>query len=56
MSQRCFGEEELSNLRQVIESGELWRGTGRDNFTARFEKGFGGFGEWLGRKYVLGTG
>ncbi|NOZ23077.1 MAG: DegT/DnrJ/EryC1/StrS family aminotransferase [Planctomycetes bacterium] len=51
MTQQCYGEEERVNLRQVIESQELWRGTGHENFTARFEKEFG---EWLGRKYVLG--
>ncbi|OGV74792.1 MAG: hypothetical protein A3K19_17775 [Lentisphaerae bacterium RIFOXYB12_FULL_65_16] len=47
----CFGREELENLRQVIESGQLWRGTSRTNFTARFEDEFG---KWLPRKYVLG--
>ncbi|MEW6360087.1 MAG: DegT/DnrJ/EryC1/StrS family aminotransferase [Planctomycetota bacterium] len=51
MALKCYGDEELNNLRQVIESGQLWRGTGHENFTARFEKEFG---EWLGRKYVLG--
>jgi len=52
MAYRCFGEEEMNNLRQVIESGELWRGLGHENFTARFEQAFG---KWLGRKYVLGV-
>ncbi len=52
MADQCFGEEELNNLRQVIESGELWRGLGHANFTARFEEAFG---KWLGRKYVLGV-
>lgn len=51
MALQCYGEEDLKNLRQVIESGQLWRGTGRANFTARFEEEFG---KWLGRKYVLG--
>ncbi len=50
MPQRCFGEEELANLREVIESGELWRGV-RGKFVGRFEDEFG---QWLGRKYVLG--
>ena len=49
MPQKCFGQEELDNLREVIETGELWRGFGQDSFVARFEKEFG---EWLGRKYV----
>ena len=52
MPQRCYGEEELANLREVLESGELWRGLGHDNFTGRFEEAFGA---WLGRKYVLGV-
>lgn len=47
---RCFGEEELTYLREVIESQELWRGT-KGNFVPRFEEAFGGH---LGRKYVLG--
>ena len=51
MSQQCYGEDELNNLRQVIESEQLWRGMERNNFTARFEEEFGA---WLGRKYVLG--
>ena len=51
MAYECFGEAEVENLRQVIESGELWRGFGHDNFVGRFERDFG---EWLGRKYVLG--
>ena len=50
MPQRCFGEEELTFLREVIESQQLWRGT-RGNFVGRFEDEFG---QWLGRKYVLG--
>ena len=52
MSYQCYGEQELNNLRQVIESQELWRGFGQENFTVQFEKDFG---EWLGRKYVLGV-
>jgi dTDP-4-amino-4,6-dideoxygalactose transaminase len=50
MSQRCFGEEELAFLREVIESQQLWRGT-EGNFVPRFEDAFG---QHLGRKYVLG--
>ena len=50
MRRLCFGEEELKNLREVIESQDLWRGqTG--NFAARFEKDFA---RWLGRKFVHG--
>jgi dTDP-4-amino-4,6-dideoxygalactose transaminase len=48
MSFECFGDEELANLRQVIESGELWRGT-EGNFAARFEDAMG---KHLGRCYV----
>ena len=33
---RCFGQEELGNLREVIETGELWRG-GKGRFVASFE-------------------
>lgn len=51
MSERCFGENELTYLREVIESQELWRGT-EGNFVARFEDAFA---EHLGRKYVLGV-
>ena len=51
MTQQCYGNEELSNLEQVIRSQELWRGTERENFTARFEEEFAA---WLGRTYVLG--
>jgi len=50
MPPRCFGEEELTYLREVIESQELWRGTA-GNFVARFEDAFG---QHLGRRYVLG--
>ena len=51
MSQPSFGEAELANLREVIESQELWRGSS-GNFVPRFEQAFG---EHLGRKYVLGV-
>lgn len=47
----CYDREEMDYLRQVMESEQLWRGTEHDNFTARFEDAFG---QWLGRKYVLG--
>lgn len=49
MPQRCFGEEELGNLREVIASGQLWRGT-EDRFVSRFEDAFG---RHAGPKYVL---
>ena len=45
----CFGDEELSLLREVIDSQEIWRGT-EGNLVARFEDAFG---KHLGRKYVL---
>lgn len=48
MPKNCFGEEELANLREVIESQDAWR-WGRSNFVPRFEQAFG---EHLGRKYV----
>ncbi|MBM3212906.1 DegT/DnrJ/EryC1/StrS family aminotransferase [Candidatus Poribacteria bacterium] len=48
MPRNCFGEEELANLREVIESQDAWR-WGRSNFVPRFEKAFG---QHLGRKYV----
>ena len=51
MAYKCFGDEELSLLREVIESQELWRGP-VGNMAARFEDAFG---EHLGRKYVLGV-
>ena len=51
MEYRCYGSEELDNLRQVIEGQQLWRGSAEGNFTCRLEDEFG---EWLGRKYVLG--
>lgn len=44
-----FGQEELTNLKQVIESQSLWRGTAGD-FVARFEDAFA---KHLGRRYVL---
>ncbi len=49
MTFRPFGEEELANLREVIESQQLWRGT-KGNFAYRFEEAFG---KHLGRKHVL---
>ena len=51
MAQQCYGQEEVANVCQVIESEQLWRGTEWDSFTARFEDAFG---QWLGRQYVLG--
>lgn len=45
---RCFGEEELTNLREVIERGELWRGT-EGYFVARFEDAMA---KHLGRRFV----
>ncbi len=48
MPRNCFGDEELSYLREVIESQTAWR-WGRSNFVPRFEQAFG---EHLGRKYV----
>ena len=50
MAFRPFGEEELVNLKEVIESQQLWRGT-KGNFVFRFEEAFG---KHYGRKYVLG--
>ncbi len=48
MPLKCFGEEELANLREVIESGNLWRGT-KGNFVARFEEAVG---KHFDRRYV----
>ena len=48
MPRNCFGEEELTYLREVIESQDAWR-WGRSNFVPRFEEAFGAH---LGRKYV----
>ena len=48
MPRNCFGEEELTYLREVIDSQDAWR-WGRSNFVPRFEEAFG---EHLGRKYV----
>ena len=48
MPMKCFGEEELANLREVLESGELWRGT-FGNFVPKFEEAIG---KYYGRKYV----
>ena len=48
---KAFGEEELTYLREVIESQELWRGTS-GNFVARLEDAFA---EYTGRKYVHAT-
>ncbi|NUQ01381.1 MAG: DegT/DnrJ/EryC1/StrS family aminotransferase, partial [Armatimonadetes bacterium] len=45
---RCFGDEELSNLREALDSQQLWRLYG--TFVRRFEEAFAA---WLGRKYVL---
>ncbi len=44
-----FGDEELENLRQVLQSGALWRGE-EGAFVSRFEDEFG---RWLGRDYAL---
>ena len=48
MPRNSFGEEELTYLREVIESQDAWR-WGRSNFVPRFEEAFGAH---LGRKYV----
>jgi len=48
MPRNCFGEEELANLREVIDGQDMWR-WGRNNFVHRFEETFG---KHLGRKYV----
>ena len=48
MPRNSFGEEELTYLREVIESQDAWR-WGRSNFVPRFEEAFG---KHLGRKYV----
>jgi len=48
---RAFGAEELANLKEVVESQQLWRAT-KGNFVSRFEDAFG---KHLGRKYVLGV-
>jgi perosamine synthetase len=45
---RCFDEEELVNLQEVLESGELWRGA-RGNFVLRFEEAIG---KHIGRSYI----
>jgi dTDP-4-amino-4,6-dideoxygalactose transaminase len=54
MSFRCFGEEELANLREVIESQNLWR-LKENGFVGRLEQAFA---THLGRRYVhaLSTG
>jgi perosamine synthetase len=36
---RCFGEDELKLLREVVESEQLWRGTG-EGFVSQFEDAF----------------
>ena len=41
MAYQCYDENELGNLRQVIESQGPWRGSGHENFTGRFERDFG---------------
>jgi len=48
MGIRCFGDEELANLKEVIEGQELWRGHG-DGFVTRFEDAAA---EYFGRKYA----
>jgi perosamine synthetase len=54
MSFRCFGDEELANLREVIESQNLWR-LKENGFVVRLEQAFAAH---LGRRYVhaLSTG
>jgi len=54
MGFRCFGEEELANLREVIESQNLWR-LRENGFVVRLEQAFAAH---LGRRYVhaLSTG
>ncbi len=48
MPTNCFGEPEITYLREVIESQTAWR-WGKRNFVPRFEQAFG---EHLGRAYV----
>lgn len=48
MTIKCFGDEELANLSEVILSGELWRGVS-GNFVARFEDAMA---KHLGRRFV----
>jgi len=48
MPLNCFGDEELTYLREVIESQTMWR-WGKSNFVPRFEEAFGAH---LGRRYV----
>ena len=48
MALKIFGEEELANLREVIESGSLWRGP-KGNFVVSFEEAIG---ERFNRRYV----
>ncbi len=45
-----FGEDDLANVKKVLDSQRLWRGDDEDTFVAQFEDDFG---KWLGRKYVL---
>jgi perosamine synthetase len=54
MDFHCFGEEELANLREVIQSQNLWR-LRENGFVVRLEQAFA---EHLGRRYVhaLSTG
>lgn len=46
---RQFGDEELENLREVLQSRALWRGE-EGAFASRFEDDFRA---WLGRDYAL---
>ena len=46
---RCMDEEEVKILQQVIQTQQLWRGTGEESFVSRFEDEFAGH---LGRNYV----
>jgi perosamine synthetase len=48
MPLKAFGDEELSNLREVLERGELWRGS-KGNFVPRFEEAIG---KHFNRSYV----
>ena len=48
MTEKAIGEEELANLREVIESGTLWRAI-EGKFVAPFEDAIG---DYFGRQYV----
>lgn len=51
MAFRCYDEQELEALAQVVKSQQLWRGLPEEeSFVARFEDAFA---EYTGRQYVL---